>query len=107
MTIILTGLQASGNLHASRTGPKGFEVSAAEGELEMAGANQARSGSLSGGVTFASKSDTPAEGKAGKILLTFGTANRLTKARAQDSFSLSRVRRASHRSFTLPQWISM
>ncbi len=81
-------IAASGNLHASKTGPKGFEVSAAEGELEMAGANQARAGSLSGGVAFASKSDTPAEGTSGKILLTFGTANRLARARAQDSVQL-------------------
>jgi lipopolysaccharide export system protein LptA len=81
-------ITGSGNLHASKVGPKGFEVNAAEGELEMAGANQARSGSLSGGVTFASQSDSPAEGKAGKILLSFGAANRLTKARAQDSVQL-------------------
>jgi len=78
----------SGNLHASKTGSKGFEISAPEGELEMAGANQARSGSLSGGVTFASKSDSPAEGKAGKILLTFGAANRVSKARAENSVQL-------------------
>ena len=78
----------SGNLHAVSTGAKAFEVNAAEGELEMAGANQARSGILSGGVTFASKGDSPAEGKAGKILLTFGAANRLAKARAEDSVQL-------------------
>ncbi|MGZ4899061.1 MAG: LptA/OstA family protein [Candidatus Angelobacter sp.] len=78
----------SGNLHAASTGAKAFEVAAPEGELEMAGANQARSGILSGGVTFASKGDSPAEGKAGKILLSFGAGNRLTKARAQDSVQL-------------------
>jgi len=78
----------SGNLHAVSTGAKAFEVSAPEGELEMAGANQARRGVLSGGVTFVSKGDSPAEGKAGKILLTFGAENRLTKARAQDSVQL-------------------
>ena len=54
----------------------------------MADANQARRGVLSGGVTFASKGDSPAEGKAGKILLTFGAENRLTKARAEDSVQL-------------------
>lgn len=78
----------SGNLHASSSGTKAFEVNAAEGELEMTGANQARRGVLSGGVTFMSKGDSPAEGKAGKILLTFGAENRLTKARAQDSVQL-------------------
>ena len=78
----------SGNLHAVSTGAKAFEVNAPEGELEMAGANQARRGILSGGVTFASKGDSPAEGKAGKILLTFGGGNRLTKARAEDSVQL-------------------
>ena len=78
----------SGNLHASTIGPKAVEVNAAEGDLEMAGANQARSGVLSGGVTFASKSDSPAEGKAGKVLLSFGAANRVTKARAENSVQL-------------------
>ncbi|HEV7521250.1 MAG TPA: LptA/OstA family protein [Candidatus Angelobacter sp.] len=78
----------SGHLHAESTGTKPFEVNAPEGELQMAGSNQARSGVLSGGVTFGSKGDSPAEGKAGKILLTFGAANRLTKARAQDSVQL-------------------
>ncbi len=81
-------IAASGNLHATSTGPKAFEVSAPEGELQMADANQARSGLLSGGVTFASKGDSPAEGKAGKVLLTFGAANHVTKARAQDSVQL-------------------
>src|SRR5579864_7553849 len=78
----------SGNLHASSTGAKAFEVNAPEGELEMAGANQARRGVLSGGVTFASKGDSPAEGKAGKILLTFAADNRLSKVRAEDSVQL-------------------
>ncbi len=78
----------SGNLHASSTGTKAFEVNAAEGELEMTGANQARRGVLSGGVTFLSKGESPAEGKAGKILLTFGSENRLAKARAEDSVQL-------------------
>lgn len=78
----------SGNLHAISTGAKAFEVNAPEGELEMAGANQAQKGVLSGGVTFASKGDSPAEGKAGKILLTFGGGNRLIKARAEDSVQL-------------------
>jgi lipopolysaccharide export system protein LptA len=78
----------SGNLHAISTGAKAFEINAPEGELEMAEANQARRGVLSGGVTFASKGDSPAEGKAGKILLTFGGGNRLTKARAEDSVQL-------------------
>src|SRR6476646_12047597 len=78
----------SGNLHASSTGAKAFEINAPEGELEMADANQARRGVLSGGVTFASKGDSPAEGKAGKILLSFGAGNRLAKARAQDSVQL-------------------
>jgi lipopolysaccharide export system protein LptA len=78
----------SGNLHASSTGAKAFEINAPEGELEMTGANQARRGVLSGGVTFASKGDSPAEGKAGKILLTFGAGNRLAKARAEDSVQL-------------------
>ncbi len=71
-----------------RTGAKAFEVSANEGDLEMAAANQARSGVLTGDVTFASKGDSPADGKAGKVLLSFGSANRLTKARAENAVQL-------------------
>jgi lipopolysaccharide export system protein LptA len=78
----------TGNLHASSTGPKAAEINAAEGELQMDGANQARSGILTGGVTFASKGDPPADGKAGKVLLSFGPANRVIKARAEDSVQL-------------------
>jgi lipopolysaccharide export system protein LptA len=79
---------ASGNLRALKTGPKGFEIAGAEGEVLMAGANQARSGTLSGGVTFSSRNETPAEGRAGKILLTFAAGNRLARVRAQDSVQL-------------------
>jgi lipopolysaccharide export system protein LptA len=78
----------TGNLHASSTGPKAAEINAAEGELQMAGANLARSGILSGGVTFASKGESPADGKAGKVLLSVGPANHVTKARAEDSVQL-------------------
>lgn len=81
-------ITGSGNLHAVSTGPKAAEITASEGDLEMADANQARSGVLSGGVSFVSKSDSPAQGKAGKVLLSFGTANRLVKARAENSVQL-------------------
>jgi lipopolysaccharide export system protein LptA len=79
---------AAGNLQAIRTGPKGYNMHAAEGEMTMADANQARSGSVSGGVTFAGQGDSPAEGKAEKVFLTFGPENRVTKARAEDSVQL-------------------
>ena len=81
-------VEASGNLRAVKTGTRAFEITAPAGELHMADANQARSGSLSGGVTFLSKSDSPAQGKAGKILLTFAEGNRLSKARAEDAVQL-------------------
>ena len=78
----------SGNLHASSTGAKAFEVNANEGDLAMAADNQARSGVLTGDVTFAGKGDSPADGKAGKVLLSFGAANHLTKARAENAVQL-------------------
>jgi lipopolysaccharide export system protein LptA len=81
-------VEASGNLHAVKTGPKAFDIKAPQGELRMADANQARSGSLSGGVTFAGSGDSPAQGQAGKILLSFADENRLTKARAEDAVQL-------------------
>jgi lipopolysaccharide export system protein LptA len=81
-------VEATGNLKAVKSGPKAFEVNAPAGELRMDNANQARSGSLYGGVVFVSKSDSPAEGRAGKILFTFADENRLAKARAEDAVQL-------------------
>jgi lipopolysaccharide export system protein LptA len=80
---------ASGNLEAIKSGAKGYDLHAAQGELIMADANQARSGTISGGVTFSSRGESPAEGKAGKILLSFGAANHLTRARAEEAVQLN------------------
>jgi lipopolysaccharide export system protein LptA len=79
---------ASGNVQATKSGAKGYEVHAAQGELIMADANQARSGLLSGGVTFSGQGESPAEGNAGKILLAFAGENRLTRVHAEDSVQL-------------------
>ena len=79
---------ASGNLQATGRSAKGYELHGAEGELLMTDANQARSGSISGGVTFSGQGESPAEGKAGRVLLSFGAANRLTRARAEDAVEL-------------------
>ena len=79
---------AAGNVHASGTGQKAFEVSAPQGELQMADKQQVRSGVLSGGVTFDSKGPQPANGKAGRLLLTFANNNRLEKARAEQAVDL-------------------
>jgi lipopolysaccharide export system protein LptA len=81
-------ITGEGNLHAASRGPKAFEINAAAGELQMADENQARSGVLTGGVTFANKGDSPSEGKAGKVLLTFGAENHVTKARAENAVQL-------------------
>jgi len=75
----------AGNLHASRTGAKAFDLNAAAGELTVGADNQVNSGTLSGGVSYASRGDSPAEGKAGTMLLSFGPKNRVTKVRLEDS----------------------
>ncbi len=76
----------SGNVHALREGPKGFDISAPESELLMDKVGQLHSGSLSGGVTFAGKGeDAPPQGRAGRILLSFGAKGTLEKVRAEDS----------------------
>jgi lipopolysaccharide export system protein LptA len=77
-----------GNVHAARAGEKGFDVAAPTGELVLDKASQMRSGTLSGGVTFAGKSkdeDAPPQGKAGLLLLSFGQQGKLDKVRAEDS----------------------
>jgi lipopolysaccharide export system protein LptA len=75
----------SGNIHARREGPKGFDMATPEGELVLDSSSQLRSGTLSGGVTFAGQGESPATGQAGRLLLTFGEKGRLEKARAQDA----------------------
>lgn len=80
---------ASGNVHASAEGPRGFDVAAPQGEIVMAAANQLRSGTLSGGVSFATRGESPAQGRAGRLLLSFGPRGRISKARIEDAVELS------------------
>lgn len=81
-------MEGAGNVHALREGPKGFDVTAPQAELELDGESQLRSGVLTGGVSFVSKDEErPAQGKTGKLLLTFGGKGTLEKARAEDSLN--------------------
>jgi lipopolysaccharide export system protein LptA len=82
-------LIGSGNVHALAEGPKGFDVTAPQGELLMAAGNQLRAGTLSGGVSYESRGDSPANGKAGKILLSFGPKGRINKVRMEDSVEMT------------------
>src|SRR5947209_5190355 len=79
---------ASGNIHGEGSGPRAFSMNAPQAELLMADQQQVRSGTIFGGVTFESRGPSPARGKAGKVLLTFGPKNQVTKARAEDSVQL-------------------
>ncbi len=80
---------AKGNVRASAEGPQAFEASAPEGEVVMAAANQPRSGTLFGGVSFLRRGESPAQGKAGRVLISFGAKGRVTKARAEDTVDLT------------------
>jgi lipopolysaccharide export system protein LptA len=82
-------LIGSGNVHATAQGPKGFDVTAPQGELLMAAQNQLRAGSLSGGVNYESRGESPSRGKAGKVLLSFGPKGRVSKVRMEDSVEMS------------------
>ncbi len=82
-------LIGSGNVHATAQGPKGFDITAPQGELLMAGQNQMRSGSLSGGVNYESRGDSPSHGKAGRLLLSFGPKGRVSKVRTEDSVEMT------------------
>jgi len=79
----------SGNVHARREGPKGFDMATPEGELLMDSTSQLRSGTLSGGVTFASQGDSPGNGQAGRVLLAFANKGQLEKVHAEDSVKFS------------------
>ena len=79
----------SGNLHIVQAGQKGFEARAPEGEILMAGTNQLRTGSLSGGVEFTGQGESPSQGKAARVLVSFGAQNQVTKARAEGGVDFS------------------
>jgi lipopolysaccharide export system protein LptA len=82
-------LIGSGNVHATAEGPKGFDITAPQGELQMAAQNQMKSGMLSGGVNYESRGDSPSRGKAGKLLLSFGPKGRVSKVRTEDSVEMT------------------
>ncbi|PYP84504.1 MAG: LPS export ABC transporter periplasmic protein LptC [Candidatus Angelobacter sp. Gp1-AA117] len=79
---------AAGNIHAQGGGPRAFSMDAPQAELIMADQQQIRSGTIFGGVSFETKGTSPAKGKAGKVLLTFGPRNQVIRARAEDSVQL-------------------
>ena len=78
-----------GNVHAVQPGPNGFEISAPRAELFLAGANQPRSAVISGGVAFERRGESPAQGKAGKILLTFGRGGEVVHAKAEEAVDVT------------------
>src|SRR5258708_3092806 len=78
-----------GGVQASQSGAKAFDVSASTAEITMGTRNQARSAVLSGGVNFERKGDSPARGKAGRVLVDFGPENRVTKVHAEDGVELA------------------
>jgi lipopolysaccharide export system protein LptA len=82
-------VQAAGNVHAHHSGPKAFDVSAPVADFIMGQKNQVRSGTLSGGVAFSEAGTSPMRGKSGRLLLEFGPANQLVKARAEESVQLA------------------
>jgi lipopolysaccharide export system protein LptA len=75
----------SGSVRAQREGPKGYEMTAPEGELSLDANSQPRTGALSGGVSMVGRGETPSQGKAGRLLLAFGGKGKLDKVRAEDS----------------------
>jgi lipopolysaccharide export system protein LptA len=83
-------IEGLGNVHALRDDPRGFDVTAPRAELGLDGESQLRSGSLTGGVNFASRDpDRPAQGQTGKMLLSFAGKGVLDKVRAEDSVNFT------------------
>lgn len=82
-------ITGSGRVEASATGPRGFEMAAPQGEVEMVENNAPRSGMLSGGVTFQTRGDAPAQGKAGRVLVSFRPNGTVSKARAEEAVDIT------------------
>ena len=82
-------VQGEGDVRLEDTGAQGFKLNAPQAELLLAGKDQLRSGTLTGGVTFEGRGNSSAHGTARKVLLEFGPHNLLTKVRAEESVQLS------------------
>ena len=80
---------AVGEVRASAEGKRPFDVTAPQGEVLMSANNQPQSGVLSGGVHFLTRGDAPAQGTAGRLLVSFGARGRVDKVRLQDAVELT------------------
>jgi len=78
-----------GNVLVGDTSPKGFDVTAPQGEMALVGKQQIRSAVLTGGVAFKGSGPSPAHGAAQRLLLDFGANNQVTKAHAEGSVKLN------------------
>jgi lipopolysaccharide export system protein LptA len=78
-----------GSVRAVRPGDKGFEISAPQADLYLVGTNQPRSAEISGGVQFERRGDSPAQGKAGKVLLSFDPKGQISKGRAEQGVDVT------------------
>lgn len=78
-----------GNVRASGTGQRAFDVSAPEGEILMAQNNEPRSGTASGGISFQAHGAAPAQGRAGRLMVSFGPRGRVSKARLEDTVDIT------------------
>jgi lipopolysaccharide export system protein LptA len=92
----------TGSVEASATGPRGFQMAAPQGEVLMAENNVPRSGTLSGGVTFQTRGDAPAQGKAGRVLVSFRPNGTVSKARAEDAVDLTQGTSAKSQQIKAP-----
>jgi lipopolysaccharide export system protein LptA len=80
---------ASGEVVKGATAPTWSRVSAQKLELRMKEGNSVKDAVLSGAVKFNSEGTQPAEASAGRVLLTFGPENTLTKAHPEQQVKLS------------------
>lgn len=78
-------VSGTGNVHALQPGPKGFDIRAPQADLFLVRDNQPVSATIGGGVTFERRGESPAQGKAGKVVLTFGPGGQVTHAKAEDA----------------------
>jgi lipopolysaccharide export system protein LptA len=78
-------IQGVGAVHVLREGAKRVALNAATGELVLDESSQLRSGTLSGGVNLIARGEQPGQGRAGRVLMSFGSKSKLEKIHAEDS----------------------
>ncbi len=97
---------ATGNVRSSRSGASTMTATASRADLNLNQRNVLRSAALAGGVALEVAGERPMQGRAGRVLIDFGPANKAEKVHALENVRLVQTP-ASGRPGAQPQTVQI